>query len=184
MTDPIFCCSNIAPHKPIRTLDDPKFSAFRNATMNNDIRFLPPKVPNAAARKALLSDGATNSVSAANGKAIDRSGEVITISTTEIEEEMRDDEDDDLDDCTYVVQVVRRFDLANVEWVRYFTNRRSDAGGRRGGWVEVESSKIGEPMGEGEEVTGRGWVRGESFKNFACKYHYRMFEMNLYEKDF
>jgi hypothetical protein len=38
MTEPIFCCDSIQPHKPIRTDHDPKFNAFRNAAMNNDVR--------------------------------------------------------------------------------------------------------------------------------------------------
>lgn len=195
MNDPVFCCSSITPQKPTRTTDDPKFSAFRNAAMNNDVRYLnrPVLKSSSSSRKASLAVSNSTTGSKSNikekDKALPPSPELkgkstSTIKATELRTNKQDGdegEDDWLEDCEYVIQVIKRYDLTNIEWVRYFTNSRSDAGGRRGGWVEVEEDKIINGV-EGDGGRKLGWERKESFKNFGCKTHYRLFELNMFEQ--
>lgn len=192
MNDPIFCCSSITPQKPIRTNDDPKFSAFRNAAMNNDVRFLNrPLVRSSSSRKASVAISSKSSLKEkdrAQPPSPEWKGKSIaSIKTTEFQtnkqdaDEAEEEDDDWLEDCEYVIQVIKRYDLANIEWVRYFTNSLSDAGGRRGGWVEVEGNKIRNGI-EGDLGRKLGWERKDSFKNFGCKTHYRLYELNMYEQ--
>jgi hypothetical protein len=194
MNAPIFCCGNIQPQKVTRTVDDPKFSAFRNAAMHNDVRFLcrpsssrnnpitPTTSHSSSASRSSNHKGSHSSGSNPSWDSkspLDDSSRIAELGA-QSEEDYDDDEEqeDYIDDSRYIIQVIKRADVGTIMWVRYFANSRGDLGGRQGGWMEVDGKKIGDMEKEGR----CSWVRGASFKNCTCKYHYRLFEVNLIER--